>query len=174
MLRRDRQSCTYWDAARVYTLHTCECHRQVNVFTPNCCWNSFTNLLVVLFFFLNLFGHLCRGFVWLLGALNTASRDLTVAQPVWAQLCSSYPSGVSGSHHKLLCVFMFHAYKLDSCLGVFAPTLFSKIFGSLVCESCSNILGNASAPFICNDCHYSTVGGFFFYSLMSHSMKFAE
>ncbi|XP_013888918.1 cation/H+ exchanger protein 1 isoform X1 [Austrofundulus limnaeus] len=38
--------------------------------------------------------------------------------------------------------------------GVFAPTLFSKVFGNLVCESCSNIPGNASAPFICKDCHY--------------------
>ncbi|XP_041833325.1 cation/H+ exchanger protein 1 isoform X2 [Melanotaenia boesemani] len=40
--------------------------------------------------------------------------------------------------------------------GVFAPTLFSKTFGYLVCESCSNIPGNGSAPFICRDCHYDT------------------
>ncbi|XP_051807641.1 cation/H+ exchanger protein 1 [Acanthochromis polyacanthus] len=40
--------------------------------------------------------------------------------------------------------------------GVFAPTLFSKTFGNLVCESCSNIPGNASVPFICKDCHYDT------------------
>ncbi|KAM9334972.1 cation/H+ exchanger protein 1 [Symphorus nematophorus] len=38
--------------------------------------------------------------------------------------------------------------------GVFAPTLFSKTFGNLVCESCTNIPGNASVPFICKDCHY--------------------
>uniref|UniRef100_A0A8C7X9G3 Cation/H+ exchanger protein 1 n=1 Tax=Oryzias sinensis TaxID=183150 RepID=A0A8C7X9G3_9TELE len=38
--------------------------------------------------------------------------------------------------------------------GVFAPTLFSKTFGNLVCESCSNIPGNASVPFTCKDCHY--------------------
>ncbi|KAM6895746.1 cation/H+ exchanger protein 1 [Xenentodon cancila] len=38
--------------------------------------------------------------------------------------------------------------------GVFAPTLFSKIFGNLVCESCSNVPGNSSVPFICKDCHY--------------------
>ncbi|XP_077450117.1 cation/H+ exchanger protein 1 isoform X1 [Stigmatopora argus] len=37
--------------------------------------------------------------------------------------------------------------------GVFAPTLFSKAFGSLVCETCSNVPGNASLPFVCN-CHY--------------------
>ncbi|XP_051910968.1 cation/H+ exchanger protein 1 [Hippocampus zosterae] len=40
--------------------------------------------------------------------------------------------------------------------GVFAPTLFSKTFGSLTCESCSNIPGNASVPFVCKDCHYDT------------------
>ncbi|KAF7229185.1 cation/H+ exchanger protein 1 isoform X1 [Nothobranchius furzeri] len=40
--------------------------------------------------------------------------------------------------------------------GVFAPTLFSKTFGNLVCESCSNTSGNSSIPFICKDCHYYT------------------
>ncbi|TNN65185.1 putative cation exchanger [Liparis tanakae] len=43
--------------------------------------------------------------------------------------------------------------------GVFAPTIFSKAFGSLVCESCTNIPGNGSAPFVCRDCHYDTVSG---------------
>ncbi|XP_057711511.1 cation/H+ exchanger protein 1 isoform X2 [Corythoichthys intestinalis] len=38
--------------------------------------------------------------------------------------------------------------------GIFAPTLFSKTFGSLVCESCTNVPGNASVPFVCKDCHY--------------------
>ncbi|KAF3859182.1 hypothetical protein F7725_021581 [Dissostichus mawsoni] len=40
--------------------------------------------------------------------------------------------------------------------GVFAPTLFSKTFGDLVCESCTNVPGNSSIPFICRDCHYDT------------------
>ncbi|XP_075886297.1 cation/H+ exchanger protein 1 [Nelusetta ayraudi] len=40
--------------------------------------------------------------------------------------------------------------------GVFAPTLFSKTFGNLMCESCTNIPGNSSVPFICKDCHYDT------------------
>ncbi|XP_054609704.1 cation/H+ exchanger protein 1 isoform X2 [Dunckerocampus dactyliophorus] len=40
--------------------------------------------------------------------------------------------------------------------GVFAPTLFSKTFGNMVCESCSNIPGNASVSFVCRDCHYDT------------------
>uniref|UniRef100_A0A668AV14 Cation/H+ exchanger protein 1 n=1 Tax=Myripristis murdjan TaxID=586833 RepID=A0A668AV14_9TELE len=42
--------------------------------------------------------------------------------------------------------------------GVFAPTLFSKTYGNLMCESCTNTPGNASAPFMCKDCHYDTVG----------------
>ncbi|XP_077354817.1 cation/H+ exchanger protein 1 isoform X2 [Festucalex cinctus] len=37
--------------------------------------------------------------------------------------------------------------------GVFAPTVFSKTFGSLVCEGCS-VPSNASVPLVCKDCHY--------------------
>ncbi|XP_072310941.1 cation/H+ exchanger protein 1 [Eucyclogobius newberryi] len=40
--------------------------------------------------------------------------------------------------------------------GVFAPTLFSKTFGNLVCESCTSIPGNTSVPFVCKDCHYDS------------------
>ncbi|KAK7895352.1 hypothetical protein WMY93_020677 [Mugilogobius chulae] len=40
--------------------------------------------------------------------------------------------------------------------GVFAPTLFSKTFGNLVCESCTSVPGNTSVPFICKDCHYDS------------------
>ncbi|KAA8580177.1 cation/H+ exchanger protein 1 isoform X1 [Etheostoma spectabile] len=40
--------------------------------------------------------------------------------------------------------------------GVFAPTLFSKTFGNLMCESCTNIPSNASVAFICKHCHYDT------------------
>ncbi|TWW64667.1 hypothetical protein D4764_22G0003140 [Takifugu flavidus] len=40
--------------------------------------------------------------------------------------------------------------------GVFAPTLFSKTFGDMVCDSCSGIPGNATVPFTCRDCHYDT------------------
>lgn len=40
--------------------------------------------------------------------------------------------------------------------GVFAPTLFSKMFGNLVCESCTSIPGNTSVPFVCKDCHYDS------------------
>uniref|UniRef100_G3Q824 Cation/H+ exchanger protein 1 n=1 Tax=Gasterosteus aculeatus TaxID=69293 RepID=G3Q824_GASAC len=44
--------------------------------------------------------------------------------------------------------------------GVFAPTIFSKAFGNLVCESCTNIPGNGSVPFVCKDCHYDTFSGY--------------
>ncbi|KAK3544659.1 hypothetical protein QTP86_025600 [Hemibagrus guttatus] len=40
------------------------------------------------------------------------------------------------------------------CVCVFAPTLFSKAYGNLVCDSCSNLSGNITGPFICTDCHY--------------------
>ncbi|KAF4079845.1 hypothetical protein AMELA_G00182990 [Ameiurus melas] len=38
--------------------------------------------------------------------------------------------------------------------GVFAPTLFSKAYGNLVCDRCSNPSGNMTGPFICTNCHY--------------------
>lgn len=117
-------------------------------------------------FFLNLFGWSVQGICMTVGGIkHSEQRFNSRSAGVSSALLFISIGGKRGSvsHYKLLwCVFMFHAYKLDSCPGVFAPTLFSKIFGSLVCENCSNVLGNASAPFVCNDCHYSTVGGFFF------------
>ncbi|XP_053362000.1 uncharacterized protein cax2 isoform X2 [Clarias gariepinus] len=40
--------------------------------------------------------------------------------------------------------------------GVFAPTLFSKAYGNLVCEDCTNSSGTNSTngTFICRNCHY--------------------
>ncbi|CAB1313713.1 unnamed protein product [Coregonus sp. 'balchen'] len=43
--------------------------------------------------------------------------------------------------------------------GVFAPTLFSKAYGNLVCDNCTNSTGgnatsNTSGPFVCRNCHY--------------------
>lgn len=39
--------------------------------------------------------------------------------------------------------------------GVFAPTLFSKAYGNLVCENCTNSTGtNSSGSFMCKNCHY--------------------
>ncbi|XP_028667299.1 cation/H+ exchanger protein 1 isoform X2 [Erpetoichthys calabaricus] len=38
--------------------------------------------------------------------------------------------------------------------GAFAPTLFSKAYGNIVCQDCSNTTENATGPFVCRDCHY--------------------
>ncbi|XP_072519729.1 uncharacterized protein cax2 isoform X2 [Salminus brasiliensis] len=40
--------------------------------------------------------------------------------------------------------------------GVFAPTLFSKAYGNLVCENCTNSSGTSSSngTFTCKNCHY--------------------
>lgn len=37
--------------------------------------------------------------------------------------------------------------------GVFAPTLFSKAYGNLICQGCRNISENATGPFECLLCH---------------------
>ncbi|XP_064877509.1 cation/H+ exchanger protein 1 isoform X1 [Oncorhynchus nerka] len=42
--------------------------------------------------------------------------------------------------------------------GVFAPTLFSKAYGSLVCAGCSSSQTNTSGPFTCMYCHYDMSG----------------
>ncbi|KAK1804341.1 hypothetical protein P4O66_020360, partial [Electrophorus voltai] len=44
--------------------------------------------------------------------------------------------------------------------GVFAPTLFSKAYGNLVCEDCSNSSENngSNGTFTCRNCHYDLVG----------------
>lgn len=44
--------------------------------------------------------------------------------------------------------------------GVFAPTLFSKAYGSLVCDACTDSTGGngtGMGPFICRNCHYDLV-----------------
>lgn len=46
--------------------------------------------------------------------------------------------------------------------GVFAPTLFSKAYGNLVCDHCTNYTGgngtgNTSGQFVCHNCHYDLV-----------------
>ncbi|XP_023651324.1 cation/H+ exchanger protein 1 isoform X1 [Paramormyrops kingsleyae] len=38
--------------------------------------------------------------------------------------------------------------------GVFAPTLFSKAYGNLMCDSCTSSAANGSGPLVCRDCHY--------------------
>ncbi|KAK2842121.1 hypothetical protein Q5P01_012321 [Channa striata] len=51
--------------------------------------------------------------------------------------------------------------------GVFAPTMFSKAYGNLVCDACTNSTGgnstsNSSGPFICHNCHYDLNNGTLF------------
>ncbi|XP_063052090.1 uncharacterized protein cax2 [Engraulis encrasicolus] len=62
------------------------------------------------------------------------------------QIFSSRSAGVSSS---LLFI---------SIGGVFAPTLFSKAYGSLICEGCTsmgfNTTTNTTGPFNCHNCHY--------------------
>ena len=41
--------------------------------------------------------------------------------------------------------------------GVFAPTLFSKAYGNLVCDTCTTSAG-CNATFTCHNCHYDLVG----------------
>ncbi|XP_031593143.1 low affinity vacuolar monovalent cation/H(+) antiporter isoform X1 [Oreochromis aureus] len=53
--------------------------------------------------------------------------------------------------------------------GVFAPTLFSKAYGNLVCDSCTNSTGanstsNSSGPFVCHNCHYDLSNGTLFHN----------
>ncbi|XP_034542634.1 putative cation exchanger C521.04c [Notolabrus celidotus] len=50
--------------------------------------------------------------------------------------------------------------------GVFAPTLFSKAYGNLVCDACTNSNGtrNSSGPFVCHNCHYDLNNGTLFHS----------
>ncbi|XP_058500338.1 uncharacterized protein LOC131469437 isoform X2 [Solea solea] len=51
--------------------------------------------------------------------------------------------------------------------GVFAPTLFSKAYGSLVCDACTNYTaGNAmsSVQFVCHNCHYDLNNGTLFHN----------
>ncbi|XP_019934782.2 uncharacterized protein [Paralichthys olivaceus] len=53
--------------------------------------------------------------------------------------------------------------------GVFAPTLFSKAYGNLVCEGCTNSSGqnassNSSGPFVCHNCHYDLNNGTLFHN----------
>lgn len=49
--------------------------------------------------------------------------------------------------------------------GVFAPTLFSKAYGNLVCDACTNSAGgNSSGPFVCHNCHYDLNNGTLFHN----------
>lgn len=65
------------------------------------------------------------------------------------------------------CTGVSSALLFISVGGVFAPTLFSKAYGNLVCDACTNSTGgnstsNSSGPFICHNCHYDLNNGSLF------------
>jgi len=43
--------------------------------------------------------------------------------------------------------------------GVFAPTLFSKVYGKLVCGECHNVTQNPLGHYLCHNCHFDLVRG---------------
>ncbi|XP_009329290.1 PREDICTED: putative cation exchanger C521.04c [Pygoscelis adeliae] len=50
--------------------------------------------------------------------------------------------------------------------GVFAPTLFSKVYGKLVCGECHNVTQNPLGHYLCHNCHFDLMenNGTLFYS----------
>ncbi|XP_072003605.1 uncharacterized protein [Engystomops pustulosus] len=50
--------------------------------------------------------------------------------------------------------------------GVFAPTLFSKVYGKMICGECLNFGQNGTDKYICQNCHTELIGqnGTVFYS----------
>ncbi|KAM4749554.1 uncharacterized protein WCC33_007005 [Rhinophrynus dorsalis] len=42
--------------------------------------------------------------------------------------------------------------------GVFAPTLFSKVYGTMICGECLSIRRNLTESYICNNCHTEMMG----------------
>ncbi|XP_006265206.2 uncharacterized protein LOC102566137 isoform X2 [Alligator mississippiensis] len=50
--------------------------------------------------------------------------------------------------------------------GVFAPTLFSKVYGRLVCGECQNITHNPLGHYLCQNCHFDLMAnnGTLYYS----------
>ncbi|XP_040451783.1 low affinity vacuolar monovalent cation/H(+) antiporter-like [Falco naumanni] len=50
--------------------------------------------------------------------------------------------------------------------GVFAPTLFSKVYGKLICGECHNITQNPLGHYLCHNCHFDLMdnNGTLYYS----------
>ncbi|NXG22652.1 VNX1 protein, partial [Grallaria varia] len=50
--------------------------------------------------------------------------------------------------------------------GVFAPTLFSKVYGKLVCGECHNVTRNLLGHYLCHNCHFDVMdsNGTLYYS----------
>ncbi|KAI1239561.1 hypothetical protein IHE44_0012687 [Lamprotornis superbus] len=51
-------------------------------------------------------------------------------------------------------------------VGVFAPTLFSKVYGKLVCGECHNVTQNPLGHYLCHNCHFDLMdnNGTLYYS----------
>ncbi|KAF7661057.1 hypothetical protein LDENG_00269100 [Lucifuga dentata] len=67
------------------------------------------------------------------------------------------------------CTGVSSALLFISVGGVFAPTLFSKAYGNLVCDSCTNSTGgsnksNSSGQFVCHNCQYDLNNSTLFHS----------
>ncbi|XP_068578753.1 uncharacterized protein [Cebidichthys violaceus] len=61
------------------------------------------------------------------------------------------------------CTGVSSALLFISVGGVFAPTLFSKAYGNLVCDACTNSTGgNSTGQFVCHNCHYDLNNGTLF------------
>ncbi|XP_061899075.1 uncharacterized protein LOC133647038 isoform X2 [Entelurus aequoreus] len=61
------------------------------------------------------------------------------------------------------CTGVSSALLFISVGGVFAPTLFSKAYGNLVCEACTSG-SNSSGPLVCHNCHYDVSNGTLFHN----------
>ncbi|NXC17453.1 VNX1 protein, partial [Corythaeola cristata] len=50
--------------------------------------------------------------------------------------------------------------------GVFAPTLFSKVYGKLICGECHNVTQNPLGHYLCHNCHFDLMdnNGTLYYS----------
>ncbi|XP_068128731.1 uncharacterized protein [Hyperolius riggenbachi] len=51
--------------------------------------------------------------------------------------------------------------------GVFAPTLFSKVYGKMICGDCVNFGLNGTAKYICQNCHTELIG-------QNHSLLYSD
>ncbi|NWZ72250.1 VNX1 protein, partial [Acrocephalus arundinaceus] len=80
---------------------------------------------------------------------------------VGGELGTAVSPGLGGSHRG--------GCLLPSCpvpAGVFAPTLFSKVYGKLVCGECHNVTQNPLGHYLCHNCHFDLMdnNGTLYYS----------
>lgn len=96
-----------------------------------------------------------------MGASGTRSNGSTAARQASARPCSSSPWEVSlgqECHHVWDVPAAWASTPRPSVLaGVFAPTLFSKVYGKLVCGECHNVTQNPLGHYLCHNCHFDLV-----------------